>query len=331
MRNRLEKLRNQSSATSNLEQSVVKTSFFDSNSNFPLVVKPADYEIDLSNWFVENMEKFEKQLLTYGAVLFRGFHINTVDKFQNLMDLFPKDLLEYNLRSSPRHSLVDNVYVSTTYPEDQIINMHSESSYAPSHPERIVFCCITPARERGETPIADNRKVFANLSTELQQKFIQKGVKYKRNLGGLLGLPWQEVFQTTDKKEAEAECYNNNIDFYWKNEDELILSWNKKGIWEHPQTHETTWFNHAFFFNKHLFNEDVLNSINSDDDLPNNTFFGDGTEITKQEIEEIKSAYEKSTIKFKWQKGDVLFLDNMLMSHGRNSYEGERKIIVSIS
>jgi alpha-ketoglutarate-dependent taurine dioxygenase len=32
-----------------------------------------------------------------------------------------------------------------------------------------------------------------------------------------------------------------------------------------------------------------------------------------------------------WEKGDVLLLDNMLMSHGRSSFTGERKILVSMN
>ena len=30
-----------------------------------------------------------------------------------------------------------------------------------------------------------------------------------------------------------------------------------------------------------------------------------------------------------WEAGDVMLVDNMLMSHGRRSFEGDRKVIVS--
>ena len=294
-------------------------------------MQPVNSGYRLENWLSENRNQFEKDLQIHGGILFRGFSIDTVERFQNLMDGFSNNLLDYSFRSSPRFELVNNVYVSTTYPKDQIINMHSESSYAPSHPNRIVFCCIIPASVRGETPIADNRKIIEYLSDDLKRKFYEKGVLYRRNLNGLLGLPWQEVFQTSDKKKVEKECKLNEMDFAWGAGEELVLTWKKKAIWEHPQTNEHTWFNHALFFNKYMLNSDILDSVTSDDELPDNTFFGDGSSISKKEIEEIKNAYDKATIKFSWEKGDVLFLDNMLMSHGRNSYEGERKIIVSIS
>ncbi len=329
MKNRLEMLKN-SIVKEISEKREMNKSLFDTKFNFPLVVEAPNYGFNLEKWVEENLEEFEEDLINYGALLFRGFDINTVEKFQSLMKVFPENLLDYKFRSSPRFELVNNVYVSTTYPEDEIINMHSESSYAPNHPGRIVFCCITPSLTGGETPIADNRLIISYLSDELKEKFMQKGVMYRRNLSGILGLSWQEVFQTSDKREVESECEESGMDYTW-NGDSLVLKWTKDAIWQHPKTDETVWFNHGLFFNKFMMDENTLNSVNSDDELPNNTFFGDETPITREEIDEIKAAYDKATNRFLWQKGDVLFLDNMLMSHGRNSYKGDRKIIVSIS
>lgn len=330
MKNQLLKLKNMS-AVQTMSAEVVKTSFLDNGLNFPLVLESNGSDVILEQWMVDNRTDFEQKLLKYGGILCRGFQIDTVEKFQSLMDKFPNELLDYAFRSSPRFEITNNVYVSTTYPQDEIINMHSESSYAPTHPSRIVFCCIIPAEENGQTPIADNRLILNHMSDELKQKFTEKGVQYRRYLNSFMGLGWQEVFQTEDKATVEVECIKNGMNYTWVSENELVLTWTKKAIWEHPVTGELAWFNHSLFFNKYMLPESILNAVESDDQLPNNTFFGDGTPISKAEIEEIKYAYEKATIMFPWEKGDVLFLDNMLASHGRNSYKGERKIIVSMS
>lgn len=330
MNNRLSALKNQDVKKVSQADGIT-TSYLSQDHRFPLVIQPVNAGYSLNSWIAEHMEEFDQQLHRHGALLFRGFNINTVEKFQQLMNEFPQKMLDYKLRSSPRFELTSNVYVSTTYPEDQTINMHSESSYAPAHPERITFCCITPALERGETPIADNRLILQYLGSDLKQKFADKGILYRRHLNPLLGLKWQEVFQTSDKDVVEMECRDNNMDIQWNGEDELTLTWNKDAIWQHPVTGEATWFNHGLFFNKHMLDEQVLQSVTSDDELPNNTFFGDGTEISAAEIAEIKAAYEQATFAFLWEKGDVLFLDNLFFSHGRSPYKGERKIIVSIS
>ena len=308
----------------------VSSSLFESNQRLPLVMKPMIAGLILPHWVKENIETINREVAKHGAILFRGFHIDTVDKFQEFINAFGAEPLKYTQRSSPRYEVAENVYHSTTYPADQVINMHSENSYAPSWAMRIVFCCIQPALEQGETPIADNRLVVKYLSPATREKFLQKGVKYVRNMSKGIGLSWQEVFQTTDRSVVEEECRNNKMEFEWKDDDRLVLSWYNKAIYNHPDTGEEIWFNHAFFFNKYALTEEMLSSFESDHQLPFNTYYGDGTEISKEEIEEIRNAYAKATIKFPWEKGDVLFVDNMMVAHGRSAYKGERKIVVSM-
>jgi hypothetical protein len=41
--------------------------------------------------------------------------------------------------------------------------------------------------------------------------------------------------------------------------------------------------------------------------------------------------YERCTVRFDWRAGDVLMLDNMLVAHARDPYQGPRKIVVAMS
>ncbi|HTI07453.1 MAG TPA: TauD/TfdA family dioxygenase [Puia sp.] len=329
MKNRLEKLVN-AKAENVLESAKVEYSFLPGNTAFPLVISPAYTGLILTEWIKKNKDLLKDKLHRHGAILFRGFEVDTVEKFENFINVFDTSPLEYKQRSSPRYEVAKNIYHSTTYPQDQHINMHSENSYAQHWAMKIIFCCIVPADEQGETPIADNRRVVDYLSPSTRQAFLNKGVRYVRNISGEVGLSWQEVFQTEDREKVEAECAANNMEFSWEDKDRLVLSWNGKAIHNHPDTNEEIWFNHAFFFNKYAYTEEVLAAFGSDADLPFNTCFGDGSEITKEEIGEIRSAYQKASVIFPWEKGDVLFMDNMLMAHGRNPYKGDRKIIVSM-
>jgi hypothetical protein len=68
-----------------------------------------------------------------------------------------------------------------------------------------------------------------------------------------------------------------------------------------------------------------------EDDLPFNTYYGDGSPIEDSVLEEIREAYRQVAISFAWQKRDLLLIDNVLTSHSRQPYEGERKILVAMA
>lgn len=302
--------------------------------SLPLVIEPAE-GTDLVGWLQQNRPPFESDLHRHGGLLLRGFGINTVAQFNAFMNCFDTTPLPYMFRSSPRAELdakIKNIYRSTSYPSDRSINMHNESSYSRVWGMKIAFCCLQPSDEGGETPIADSRKVLKALSPELVNKFREKGVKYRRNLSPGLGMHWQEVFQTDDTNMVEKICRQNEIVFEWK-DDGLRIEWVKPALYNHPATGEETWFNHVLFFSKFARYEEL--DLPPDEFLPeaylsSQTFFGDGTDISYDEFCTIKEAYRINTVVFPYEKGDIIFLDNMLVAHGRNPYKGERTIATAI-
>ncbi|MEM9824685.1 MAG: TauD/TfdA family dioxygenase, partial [Bacteroidota bacterium] len=40
--------------------------------------------------------------------------------------------------------------------------------------------------------------------------------------------------------------------------------------------------------------------------------------------------FDKNTVYFDWEKGELLVLDNILSAHGRTPFKGERSILVSM-
>jgi alpha-ketoglutarate-dependent taurine dioxygenase len=320
-----------------MNDQVIKKPFHDTTDQvLPLLITAADERVNLNEWMQANKDEFEQDLTRYGGVLFRGFPVKTAGEFSAFMKCFNTEPLPYMFRSSPREELdksIKNVYLSTSYPNDRSINMHNESSYSRVWGKKIVFCCLKPAVTGGETPIADSRRVLRDINPQLVEKFRVKGVKYRRNLQPDVGMPWQEVFQTTDKAIVREICKKNNIDFKFIGKDQLVIEWNKPAVYEHPISHEPTWFNHVLFFNKFSRYEEL--ELAYDDYLPeeyltSQTLFGDGSEITIEEYLDIKQAYDKNKIVIPYRQGDILFLDNMLSAHGRNPFTGERTIATAI-
>jgi alpha-ketoglutarate-dependent taurine dioxygenase len=314
------------------EQELVKISFL-FGEKLPLVITPRLGNLNLPIWAENNRDFVEKNLLKYGGILFRDFAINEQDDFEQFVSAICPQLMPYIESSTPRTQLSEKVYTSTEFPADQTIALHNESSYANTFPMKIWFCCIQPANQGGETPIADVRKVFARLHPKIKERFQEKGWMLVRNFGDGFGLPWQTAFHTTDKTVLEEYCRNARIELEWKDSNRLRTRSYRPAVARHPKVGEMVWFNHIVFWHvsslQPQFREKFLSEF-TEEDLPYNTYYGDGSPIESSIIEEIRQAYQQEMLVFPWQKGDILMLDNMLAAHGRNPYSGTRKILTAM-
>ncbi|HWF88175.1 MAG TPA: TauD/TfdA family dioxygenase [Pyrinomonadaceae bacterium] len=315
--------------------SLVKTSRLPGNNLLPLVVEPAFRDVNLVEWATNNREFVKKNIHESGGILFRNFNVSNADDFEDFAKAASgSELLEYRERSSPRSQISGNVYTSTDYPADHNIFLHNENSYQHTWPLRIFFYCAQAALTGGETPIADTRRIRVRIPQEIQQRFIEKKWMYVRNFSERFGLPWQTVFQTTDKSVVEEYCRRNGIMVEWREDDRLTTRAIRPVITRHPETGEDVWFNHATFFHVTTLEptvRDVFLTAFKEEDLPTNTYYGDGTPIESAVLDELRDIYRAETVSFPWQEGDVLMLDNMLAAHGRSSYSGPRKIFVAMT
>ncbi|MDW6092181.1 TauD/TfdA family dioxygenase [Vibrio rhizosphaerae] len=270
----------------------------------------------------------------HGGILFRGFDILGEAEFQAFARSFGFPLLNYEFGSTPRTDLGEGVYTTTEYPAHQVIPLHNEQAYTLNWPMKIWFHCIQPAETEGETPIADSREVYRRIPTRIRERFEEKQLMYVRNYGNGLDLPWEKVFATNDPKQVEAFCRAHQIDFTWKGDGELRTRQVCQSVARHPVTQEMVWFNQAHLF--HVSNleahiRETLLSIVGEDDLPRNVYYGDGSPIEDGILDEIRGVLDECMVKFPWQQGDVLMLDNMLVAHARSRFTGPRKVVVAMA
>ena len=315
-------------------EQLIKTDFLEPGATLPLVVQPNNGEIDLTGWARNNREFIETNLLRHGGILFRGFDIDTIDSFDQFTKAISPEQLEYMDQHTPRTRLAGKIYTSTEYPAEHVVPFHSENSKNHVWPLKIWFYCMQPAAQGGETPIADNAKVFELLSPAIRERFVENKVMYVRNFGEGVGLPWQTVFQTTERAEVEAYCREAGMEFEWKDENRLRMRHVCQSVAQHPLTKKMLWFNQAHLFHISSLEasaRESLLSIFKEHELPSNAYYGDGSPIEDSVIEEIREAFKQASVAFPWQARDILMLDNMSIAHGRKPYSGARKIVVAMA
>ncbi len=292
-------------------------------------------ELDIIEFAKNHKKEIDNELLKTGGIILRGFSIRSVSEFNKLASIISPYLLDYVNRSTPRTNIGGKIYTATEYPADRSIPLHNENAYTLAWPNKILFFSVIVAQSGGETPVADSRRILAKLDKAIVNKFKEKQVLYVRNYTPGIDLSWQEVFQTSNKHEVENYCNENKIEYTWLDSGgvELITKQKCQATITHPTTHEEVWFNQAHLFHISSLNEADRNTLTASlgkGAYPRNSYYGDGTEFDEKDLNHIREIYDSEKIVFKWKKGDVMILDNILMAHSRTPFTGERKVVVAM-
>ncbi|MGB3292552.1 MAG: condensation domain-containing protein [Phormidesmis sp.] len=315
------------------QDTLVETTQLLSGSTLPLMIKPTTAGLDLVDWAKHHQGYLERELLKHGALLFRGFNQKlTTPKFEQFTASLARELLQNN-GEHIRATVSGRVYTPVFYPAEQKILWHNENSFNRQVPLKIWFGCVQPAQQGGETPIVDSRQVFEQMPDPIKSRFVDRQIMYVRNYGQGAGLPWQTVFQTEDKAQVEQHCRDNGMTFEWKSGDRLQASCVRPAVIQHPKTGEMSWFNQAQHW--HLSCLDTatrqsLLTLFAAEDLPRNCYYGNGSPIADEDMATICEVYQQLEVSFPWQQGDIVMLDNLLSAHARNSFSGERNLLVAM-
>jgi hypothetical protein len=309
--------------------------------SLPFIIHANDEKTDdLTVFWAAQNNVIDALLLTHGAILFKGFKINTEGKFGSFMRALPLALGSYLDGNSPRTKLSDAVYTSTEYPAEFSISLHNELSYSNIWPARLYFCCLIAASTGGSTTIADSRILLDSLPSDLVREYEEKGVMYVRNLRGEgaagIGKSWQQTFETTSRMEVECHCRLRNIEYEWFPDGRLRVMQTRPALAKHPLCGAKVWFNQADQFHPSTNPPNVYEALlelyeGSPFDMPQYSCFGDGTQITEDTLAEVRRVMGEQEVAFGWERGDLMVIDNMLSAHGRSPYTGERKVLVSMT
>ncbi len=340
-------------------------SFFSENS-LPIVYSPEGSEAAkpgfLPAWVKTNRKEVNRDLLIYGAVLFRGFAISSPQDFEDVAISADPNLKNEYLGTSPRDRVTKYVHTASELPGSYPIMQHAEMSFLDNPPRKLFFFAKVAPKKFGETPITDLRKVYSDLNPEIRKKFESKGVRYLRKYDGPNASRfslwktkrWNEMFSTTDKKEVEKQSAKQRFQVEWLENEGLKLTNVQVGTRKHPVSGTIAWHNHSQTFHVntpaleywHILKKQktfrglgvaiVLSLLTlwtkltrKSEELDVHATYGDGSPIPDHEIKEVVDTFWKNLSVFSWKTGDVLLIDNYSVSHGRHPFSGPREILVA--
>jgi alpha-ketoglutarate-dependent taurine dioxygenase len=286
---------------------------------------------DLASWLRVYGRELDGALDRHGAIVFRGFLMPAIQAFEQAAQLLCPDL-DDGYGDLPREAEGDHVYQATPYPARYPIRLHNEASHTRSWPTRIMFFCMTPAARGGETLLADGREVLRRLPPALVATFEQRGLTYVRNFVPGFDVAWQDFFKTGDADRVSRWLADRDVGARWTDTG-LRTRWPATAVARHHRTGEPVWFNQLQLHHVACLPpapRAALVRLFAADDLPRHVTYGDGGAIDDATIAAITDAMDAATVRIALEPGDLLLVDNLLVSHGRAPYSGVRRIAVAM-
>ncbi|STY30360.1 pyoverdine biosynthesis regulatory gene SyrP-like protein [Legionella wadsworthii] len=208
----------------------------------PLVIEAegaSDFEF-LQHFLVRNSHHILKDLTYYGAVLLRGFSLETDEQFEKLILSIPefRGISEAFMSENGRDHLNNLDYVlhtNSVYKTGGTLYLggfHTENYYSADVPGYLCFCCFQPSELGGETGLINSQKIYAHLNDELKQKLEEKS---------FFVCKWT-IAEIADRYKitpcaVDKICHHFKLPVVGEGEDRFVLMY-KPSVLEHPITHE---------------------------------------------------------------------------------------------
>ncbi|KAL5553526.1 hypothetical protein UlMin_040927 [Ulmus minor] len=294
----------------------------------PLVLEPSQPEKNDSESLVlalkNNKDWFEQMIIKNSAVLLRGFDVKNAEDFNGIVEAFGWDDIRY-VGPAPRTHVYKRVWTANEGPLSEFIYYHHEMVLIKEYPKKVILFCETPPPEGGQTPVVPSFKVTERMLEEFPEvveEIDAKGLKYtftalsKNDTSSMRGRGWEDTFGTSDRAEAERRAKALGMEVEWLPEGGVKAVLGPRDLTKvfDGRNGRRMWFNTlvGMYGKEH-----------------SSAFMADGTEISENVVKRCEEIIEEESIQFDWKKGDVLFLDNYALLHGRRPSLPPRRVLVS--
>ncbi len=280
------------------------------------------------DWISANKSELELILAQAGALLFRGFPINSAETFDQFSAAFGYDNFTYqeSLSNAVRINFTERVFTANEAPKDVEIYLHHEMAQTPIYPSKLFFFCQSSADQGGATPLCRSDWLYEELLQQapgLAAAFKEKGLKYRTVMPAAndaqsgQGRSWKSTLSVDSVEAAESKLQELGYSWNWLEDGSLEAITPKLPAVMQLDSGKEVFFNQliAAYMGWKGVRENPSSAIT----------FGDGSEITSADLELVNELSGKFTFDLPWQDGDVAIVDNYMAMHGRRPYSGERK------
>lgn len=296
----------------------------------PLVLTPASQDVSgnheaLVAALLANREWVEEKVVTNSAVLLRGFGVRDAVEFDAIVDTLGWPDIRY-VGPAPRTHIHGRVWTANEGPLEEFIYYHHEMVLIKEFPGKVILFCEVPPSEGGETPFVPSFRVTERALKEfpeMVEELDAKGLRYtftalsKDNTKSMRGRGWEDAFATTDKAVAEERARALGMDVEWLPEERgirTILGPRQLTRVFPGRNGRRMWFNTVVG----MHGQELSSAT-----------FADGSEIPADFVKRCGEIIEEESIQFRWEKGDVLILDNLATLHGRRPSGAPRRVLVA--
>ena len=321
---------------------------------FPTPLEPCtrDVAADLGaalDWAHRSRYDIEARLAATGALLFRGFPIDTAEHFAKFVEAlgYPNFVYQGAGGNAVRQNVVgDRVFTANESPPDKVIPFHHELAQTPVFPHRVLFFCDIPAATGGATPLLDSHRVYVRIRDQLPEfmdELEAKGVRYTRVMtredrpDSAVGRGWAGTFgvETLDQLRAALDGTGQSF--------ELLENLPGVDPTRFPIRHYTAALpavlvddadprRRTRFFNQLLAAHDGWRDELNPPGM--SVVFGDGTPIPADAMEVVARAHEEEAVAVPWRHGDVMLLNNLQVMHARERFangDAPRRVLASLA
>lgn len=305
---------------------------------FPLMVTPPDTDVSENvasamNWVSSNKAELHDLLIKHGALLLRGFPVGSSADFETLLDHTDYVNMPYVGGAAPREQVTESrIVTANESPASEKIPFHHEMAQVPTPPGYIFFYCEIASERGGATSILHSNEIcqkFFEIDPDFAKKVSDQGVRYIRVMpeetdrSSAIGRSWKETFQVDNRFDAELAMRDAGMEWEWL-EDGSVKT----------LTAILPAIRHDAEIDKPVFFNSIAAVFTGWNDVRNKgekaVLTADGEYMKPDVLAELVKEMDKLCVNFKWQPGDVLWINNHTVLHARQPFEGNRRILASI-